>query len=92
MSSVKLSMNLSFHLMISLPDVHFTWLHIPLMGINEKQIMLGAGKLHVRRPTADGLTAVVGQYKRLRSEPGGFVPHAPWRATRGVSWRVKNRL
>lgn len=49
MSSVKLSMNPSFHLMISLPDVHFTCLHIPLMGINEKQIMAGAGKLHVWR-------------------------------------------
>lgn len=44
MSSVKLSMNPSSHLMISLPDVHFTWLHIPLMGIDGKQIMLGASK------------------------------------------------
>lgn len=54
MSSVKLSMNLSFHLMISLPDVHFTLLHIPLMGINRKQIMLGASELHVCQSDVDG--------------------------------------
>lgn len=47
MSSVMLSMNPSSHLMIGLPDMHFTWLYIPLMGINGKQITLEASGLNV---------------------------------------------
>ena len=33
--------------MITLPDMHFTWLHVSLMTIDGKQIMLEPCKMHV---------------------------------------------